>query len=47
MDNLEPQDELTDEAIKWLRSLKSNSKTVSEVLRTKDKVVYAQIENGE
>lgn len=46
METLEPLDTLTDEAIKWLKSQNSKSTTVSDVIRTKDPVVYSQIEKG-
>ena len=46
MDTLEPLDTLTDDAIKWLKSQNSKSTTVSQIIRTKDPVVYSQIEKG-
>ena len=46
METLEPLDTLTDDAIKWLKSQNSKSTTVSEVIRTKDPVVYSQIDKG-
>ena len=46
METLEPQDSLTDEAIKWLKSLGSKSTSISQIIETKDPIVYAQIDKG-
>lgn len=46
MDTLEPLDTLTDDAIKWLKSQNSKSTTVSGIIRSKDPVVYSQIEKA-
>jgi hypothetical protein len=43
---MEPLDELTDECIKWLASIGSKAKTVSEVIENNDKKVYKAIEDG-
>lgn len=41
---MEPQDDLTDEFIEWLKERGSDSVTVSQILSKKEKVVYEAIE---
>lgn len=43
---MEPLNELTDECIKWLASIGSKAKSISEIIETKDSKVYKAIEDG-
>ena len=43
---MEPLDELTDECIKWLASIGSKAKLISEIIASKDSKVYKAIEDG-
>jgi hypothetical protein len=46
MNTMEPLNELTDECIKWLASIGSKAKSISEIIETKDNKVYKAIEDG-
>ena len=46
MDTLEPLDELTDECIKYLNEIGSNSTKVSQIVNNQDPKVYTAIEKG-
>ena len=46
MDTLAPLDELTDECIRYLKAIGSNSTKVSQIVNNQDPKVYAAIEKG-
>jgi hypothetical protein len=46
MDTLEPQDELTEDTINFLRNLGSSARFVSDIVNTRDPVVYREIQTG-
>jgi long-chain-fatty-acid--CoA ligase ACSBG len=43
---MEPQDELTNDCISFLKSIGSNSTKISDIVDNKDKIIYKEIENG-
>ena len=45
-DSGEPLDQLSDHALHMLRSVKSKSTTVTQVLETKDEAIYNDIQAG-
>ncbi|XP_003492113.1 very long-chain-fatty-acid--CoA ligase bubblegum isoform X1 [Bombus impatiens] len=42
----EPTDDFTEETLKWLQSIGSTSKTISDVLKTHDPLVYEEIDKA-
>ena len=46
LDTMEPLDELADSCIEWLRRNGSSSTKVSQIINSKDPVVYKAIDNG-
>ena len=42
----EPIDDFTEETLKWLQSIGSTSKTISDVLKTHDPLVYEEIDKA-
>ncbi|XP_014609244.1 PREDICTED: long-chain-fatty-acid--CoA ligase ACSBG2 isoform X1 [Polistes canadensis] len=46
VDTGEPLDELTSDTLRWLKSIGSNAKTVSEIVNSKDPLVYKEVEEA-
>jgi long-chain-fatty-acid--CoA ligase ACSBG len=46
IDTMEPLDELTETCIEYLKRIGSNATRVSQVINSKDPVVYKAIDNG-
>jgi long-chain-fatty-acid--CoA ligase ACSBG len=46
LDTMVPQDELTEPCLRWVQSLGSKARTVTEIINSKDPLVYKAIDEG-